>query len=105
MRILHFQRNKGNLESINALLGCAIFIPKLQEANNIFDMYTEEQACKVLDILVYTVNWMRVSISAFVTQDDPMIRGKVRNFFYQVRIGIILLIFCVLGFDTSYTVN
>lgn len=76
MRILHFQRNKGNLESINALLGCAIFIPKLQDVN-IFDTYSEEQSVKILEILIYTVNWMRVSISAFVTQDDPMIRGKV----------------------------
>lgn len=79
MRVLHFQRNKGNLESINALLGCAIFIPKLQDVN-IFDIYTEEQSLKVLDVLFYTVNWMRVTISAFVTQDDPMIRGKVCNY-------------------------
>lgn len=79
MRILHFQRNKGNLESINALLGCAIFVPKLDRDVNIFETYTDEQGVKILDILFYTINWLRVCISAFVTQDDPMIRGKVHK--------------------------
>lgn len=105
MRILHFQRNRGNLETINALLGCAIFIPKLGD-ENLFDVYSDEQASQVLDVLYYTVNWMRVSISAFVTQDEPMIRRKVPKFCPKSnRIWLTSVLFCILGVDTSFAAN
>lgn len=92
VRLLHYHRNKGNLESINALLGCAIFTPKSLDTIS-FDALPDEVAGKIVDIMFYTVNWMRVGISAFVTQDDPMIREKVCTW------KIVMVLYCNFFFE------
>ncbi|KAG4067200.1 hypothetical protein HA402_000191 [Bradysia odoriphaga] len=68
----------GNLITINALLGCAIVLPKCMNSSSEMDIfmdYEEGRAKKILDLHYLTVNWMRETISAFVSQSgEPMLK-------------------------------
>lgn len=80
VRTLHFLRYGGNLESINALLGCAVIIPKLPASIadfDIFEEYDDSTARNILNVYFYLINWFRETISAFASQDQQMIRKKV----------------------------
>lgn len=81
MRILHYHRYDGMLQSINAVLGFAIVLPKcLRLADHevdIFEEFDEQRSRKLMDCLYFMVNWLRESISGFVSQDGEMIRKKV----------------------------
>ncbi|KAL9900180.1 fancd2 isoform 1-T3 [Glossina fuscipes fuscipes] len=80
VRVLKMQRYEGSLESINALLGCAIILPDFfddPDLDSIFNDYEEPMQKKILDIYFHCVNWMRETVSSFVTQRDAMVRTKV----------------------------
>ena len=80
VRVLHMLRYEGSLEIINALLGCAIVLPKFFDDENIdqiFFDYDKEMQKKILDIYFHCANWMRETVSTFATQREPMIRQKV----------------------------
>lgn len=80
VRVLHMQRYEGSLEIINALLGCAIILPKFFEDPNLdalFYDYDETMQKKILDMYFHCVNWIRETVSSFATQREPMIRKKV----------------------------
>uniref|UniRef100_A0AAG5DH85 Fanconi anemia group D2 protein n=1 Tax=Anopheles atroparvus TaxID=41427 RepID=A0AAG5DH85_ANOAO len=83
MRTLHAIRYEGTLESINALLGCAIVVPDFyglpEEEDRRFsvDTYDEGVCTQLLDIYFYLGNWFRECISAFVGQNDAVMRKKV----------------------------
>ncbi|KAG5321533.1 FACD2 protein, partial [Acromyrmex heyeri] len=57
----------GDLEDIDALLGCEMLMPEN------FDV----PECTTLDLIVCGINWFREIISGFVTQTDPLLRGQV----------------------------
>ncbi|KYN22801.1 Fanconi anemia group D2 protein [Trachymyrmex cornetzi] len=57
----------GDLEDIDALLGCGMLMPEN------FDV----PECTTLDLIVCGINWFREIISGFVTQTDPLLRGQV----------------------------
>ncbi|KYQ56274.1 Fanconi anemia group D2 protein [Trachymyrmex zeteki] len=57
----------GELEAIDALLGCEMLMPEN------FDI----PECTTLDLIVCGINWFREIISGFVTQTDPLLRGQV----------------------------
>uniref|UniRef100_A0A182N3J7 Fanconi anemia group D2 protein n=1 Tax=Anopheles dirus TaxID=7168 RepID=A0A182N3J7_9DIPT len=83
MRTLHAIRYAGPLESINALLGCTIVAPEFygdteeEERRFSVDVYDETACTLLLDIYFYLGNWLRECVSAFVGQDDAVIRRKV----------------------------
>lgn len=80
VRVLYKHRHQDSLESINALLGCAIVLPSFFEDDNyvsVFENFEAEQQKDILSIYFHTVNWMRVSISAFASQRDPPTRRRV----------------------------
>ncbi|XP_017017550.1 Fanconi anemia group D2 protein homolog [Drosophila kikkawai] len=80
VRALNNHRHHYSLEQINALLGCAIVLPAFFEDDNylaIFDNFGDEQQNDILSIYFHTVNWMRVTISAFAAQRDPATRRRV----------------------------
>ncbi|XP_017074591.2 Fanconi anemia group D2 protein [Drosophila eugracilis] len=80
VRVLYKHRHQDSLENINALLGCAIVLPSFFENDNylaVFDNFEAEQQKDILSIYFHTVNWMRVSISAFASQRDPGTRRRV----------------------------
>ncbi|XP_026845923.1 Fanconi anemia group D2 protein [Drosophila persimilis] len=80
VRMLHQNSYRGSLEMINALLGCAIVLPSFFEDDNymaIFDNYDGEQQKHILSIYFHTINWIRVTISAFATQIHRGTRERV----------------------------
>ncbi|XP_058170795.1 Fanconi anemia group D2 protein [Anopheles ziemanni] len=83
MRTLHAIRYEGTLESINALLGCAIVVPDFygipEEEDRRFtvDAFDEGLCTQLIDIYFYLGNWFRECISAFVGQKDAVMRRKV----------------------------
>ncbi|KAH8265254.1 hypothetical protein KR038_002491 [Drosophila bunnanda] len=80
VRALNNHRHHYSLEQINALLGCAIVLPAFFEDDNylaIFDNFRDEQQIDILSIYFHTVNWMRVTISAFAAQRDAATRRRV----------------------------
>lgn len=80
IRTLFSLRYDGSLKTINAILGASVIWPDVMNNNDsmdIFDELEDDHARQVLDIYFYTVNFWRECISAFVSQDDPTIRGRV----------------------------
>lgn len=66
LRICHLCYN-GNLEGVNAILGCAILMPS--------DLDIPEPT--IADSLMNCINWFREIIGGFVTQEDPHLRRQV----------------------------
>eukprot|EP00795_Rhopilema_esculentum_P012561 gene12561-3256_t len=68
--------NDGNLEEIEALLGCSLILFGRENLDKLNSVSTadKELICKGL---FYTINWLREVVNAFADQDDPSIRGKV----------------------------
>lgn len=80
MRILYSRRFNGSLEMINAVLGSGVVLPSVASSNlmiDLFDHFDDEKAKKIVDIYFYTVNMWRESVSAYVSQNDPIMRRKV----------------------------
>ncbi|KAH8294661.1 hypothetical protein KR018_001006 [Drosophila ironensis] len=80
LKVLRNRRYQNSLESIDALLGCALLLPSFFEKENylsVFDHFEMDQQKNILDIYFHTINWMRVAISAFAPQQDPATRRRV----------------------------
>lgn len=80
MRILYSRRCNGSLEMINAVLGSGVVLPSVASSDSpidLFDQFDDEKAKKIVDIYFYTVNMWRESVSAYVSQNDPIMRRKV----------------------------
>lgn len=73
LRLLHYRQQNGDLSSIDALLGCAVVMPVVEDLEDL----NLEQIKQVSSCLFHCVNWFREIISAFVTQDSQMLRTKV----------------------------
>lgn len=71
---LILRRYDCDLQPIDALLGCALVLPKHFDDP---EKLMEEHAKFALDIYFYSVNWYRQVISAFVNSSRPSIRKKV----------------------------
>ncbi|XP_053691195.1 Fanconi anemia group D2 protein [Sabethes cyaneus] len=80
MKTLQAIRYEGNLESINALLGCAVIVPIFYEEAEekiLLETYEEDICRQLLDAYFYVANWFRELINAFITQKDTLMHRKV----------------------------
>ncbi|EDV43092.1 uncharacterized protein Dana_GF18312 [Drosophila ananassae] len=80
VKVLTNRRHHYSLEHINALLGCAIVLPSFFKDENylaIFDNFDGDQQTDILNIYFHTVNWIRVTISAFSSQREEATRRRV----------------------------
>ncbi|KAL9960552.1 hypothetical protein ACROYT_G034027 [Oculina patagonica] len=75
LRVCEESQHKGDLEGIDALLGCPLVSFKQEMTNEIasLDQADREVICGTL---FHTVNWFREVVNAFATQEDPEMRGK-----------------------------
>ncbi|KAJ8958317.1 hypothetical protein NQ318_017463 [Aromia moschata] len=80
LRIVHYRQQARDLSSIDALLGCAIILPDVEDA---MDLDTD-QVRQVADCLFHCTNWFREVINAFVTQKSKSLRTKVVRRLQQV---------------------
>lgn len=72
LRILHYLQNDGQLDAIDALLGCSIVMPDV----DIEDLDTH-QAKQTADCFFHCINWLREILSAFVAHKGLPLRTKV----------------------------
>lgn len=73
LRLLHYRQHDGDLDSIDALLGCGVVMPDTPS----IDMMDSDQIKQIADCVFHCANWFRENISAFVTQKSRLLRGKV----------------------------
>lgn len=77
MRILCFHSDGGNLEAINAVLGCPVIFPQFINSPEDLDVDGGPLGARKMDILFYTANWFREIVCAFASQRELNIRVKV----------------------------
>lgn len=82
----------GELEAIDALLGCKMLMPQN------FDIPEPP----ILDLIICSINWLREIITGFVTQTDPLLRKQVLKrldtlIYLQGELNMLLML-C----DTNY---
>uniref|UniRef100_A0A1Q3FAC5 Putative fanconi anaemia protein fancd2 nuclease n=1 Tax=Culex tarsalis TaxID=7177 RepID=A0A1Q3FAC5_CULTA len=80
MKSLQEIRYEGNLESINALLGCAIVVPTFYDEpdeKTLLETFEEDVCRQILDAYFYVANWFRELINAFIQQSDELTHRKV----------------------------
>ncbi|XP_054717600.1 Fanconi anemia group D2 protein-like [Uloborus diversus] len=75
----------GNLDSIDALLGCAIVLPDLKSLK--FSSLSLEEKQNTLHTLFYCVNWIRENLNAFSTSEDEDIK---HNLLSRLQLLIVL---------------
>lgn len=71
LRLLHFRQHDGDLDTIDALLGCGVIMP------TITDNMDTDQIKQAADCVLHCSNWFRENISAFVSQKSRLLRKKV----------------------------
>jgi hypothetical protein len=80
VRVLRWLVDQGDLGEIDAVLGCASFMPEglLDISRGDFISMTDplEQVC-VLNTLFITANWFRELVNAFCVTEDPINKEKV----------------------------
>lgn len=80
LRILHFHRFNGDLEGINAVLGCPVIFPKFINSPEDLELMDDAESDRnkmILDTFFHTANWFREVICAFTSQQVLNIRKKV----------------------------
>lgn len=80
---LHSKQLDNNLSSIDALLGCAIVMPKF-DVDFIDDM-DHDKVTNILDCLIHCVNWFRELLNAFSTQEDKSLQSKILRRVIQIE--------------------
>ncbi|RZC34215.1 Fanconi anemia group D2 protein [Asbolus verrucosus] len=73
LRLLHFRHENGDLSSIDALLGCGVVLPKMEQRTSL----DSDQLKQMVDCIFHSINWFREVVSAFVTQKSKKLRMKV----------------------------
>ncbi|RMX53291.1 hypothetical protein pdam_00015249, partial [Pocillopora damicornis] len=75
LRVCEESQHKGDLEGIDALLGCPLVSFKEEMIKEItsLDQADREVICGTL---FHTVNWFREVVNAFASQESPELRGK-----------------------------
>ncbi|KAM5148348.1 Fanconi anemia group D2 protein [Mantella aurantiaca] len=66
----------GNLDEIDALLGCPVYITDLDVADKMESLSRQEREF-LCSLLFFTINWFREVINAFCMQPNADMKGKV----------------------------
>ncbi|XP_060096063.1 Fanconi anemia group D2 protein [Heteronotia binoei] len=76
LRLCVSEMNSGNLEEIDALLGCPLYLTDLPEVEKLDSLSNQEREL-LCSLLFYTLNWFREVVNAFCQQEDPEMKGRV----------------------------
>ena len=77
LRVCIANKNNGDLEDINALLGCPLWLPSSSNVLERFDTLSINERDHVCTFLFSTVNWFRELLNAFASHNDPEDNKKV----------------------------
>ncbi|KAM4651606.1 Fanconi anemia group D2 protein isoform 1-T3 [Discoglossus pictus] len=76
LRLCIEEQNDGNLEEIDALLGCPLFLTDLEVTEKLESLSKQEREF-LCSLLFFSINWFREIVNAFCKQQDPEMKGKV----------------------------
>ncbi|NXO04514.1 FACD2 protein, partial [Rhinopomastus cyanomelas] len=76
LRLHTGEQNGGNLEEIDALLGCPLYLTDL-EVEGKLDSLSKQEREFLCSLLFYALNWFREIVNAFCQQQDAEMKGKV----------------------------
>ncbi|XP_021116162.1 Fanconi anemia group D2 protein isoform X3 [Heterocephalus glaber] len=78
-RLLRFcmtRQHNGNLEEIDGLLDCPLFLTDLEPGERLESMPAKERSF-MCSLIFLTLNWFREVMNAFCQQPSPEMKGKV----------------------------
>ncbi|XP_054834119.1 Fanconi anemia group D2 protein [Eublepharis macularius] len=76
LRLCVSEMNNGNLEEIDALLGCPLYLTDFPEERKLSSLSNQERGL-LCSLLFHTLNWFREVVNAFCQQEDPEMKGRV----------------------------
>ncbi|XP_023403701.1 Fanconi anemia group D2 protein isoform X3 [Loxodonta africana] len=76
LRLCVEKQNDGNLEEIDGLLDCPIFLTDLEPGEKLESMSVKEHSF-MCSLMFLTLNWFREVVNAFCQQTSPEMKGKV----------------------------
>uniref|UniRef100_A0A2K6EWL1 FA complementation group D2 n=1 Tax=Propithecus coquereli TaxID=379532 RepID=A0A2K6EWL1_PROCO len=76
LRLCVERQHDGNLEEIDGLLDCPVFLTDLEPGERLKSMSAKEHSF-MCSLIFLTVNWFREVVNAFCQQTSPEMKGKV----------------------------
>ncbi|XP_036387647.1 Fanconi anemia group D2 protein [Megalops cyprinoides] len=76
LRLCEEEQHQGDLEEIDALLGCPLVLTDLDVVEKAESLSRPEREF-LCSLLFYTINWFREVVNAFCRQQDPEMKMKV----------------------------
>ncbi|CAD7684900.1 unnamed protein product [Nyctereutes procyonoides] len=76
LRLCVERQHDGNLEEIDGLLDCPIFLTDLEPGERLESMSVKEHSF-MCSLIFLTLNWFREVVNAFCQQTSPEMKGKV----------------------------
>ncbi|XP_044789524.2 Fanconi anemia group D2 protein isoform X3 [Bubalus bubalis] len=76
LRLCVDRQHNGNLEEIDGLLDCPIFLTDLEAGERLQSMSVKERSF-LCSLIFLTLNWFREVVNAFCRQKLPEMKGKV----------------------------
>ncbi|XP_056316322.1 Fanconi anemia group D2 protein [Danio aesculapii] len=76
LRLCEEVQHEGDLEEIDALLGCPLILTDMEVVEKVDSMSKSEREF-LCSLLFHTINWFREVVNAFCRQNDPEMKMKV----------------------------
>lgn len=76
LRLCVEEQNNGNLDEIDALLGCPLYLTDLEVVEKLETLSRQEKEF-LCSLLFFSINWFREIVNAFCQQRDPEMKGSV----------------------------
>ncbi|XP_069875190.1 Fanconi anemia group D2 protein-like [Dipodomys merriami] len=76
LRLCVARQHNGNLEEIDGLLDCPLFLTELEPGERLESMSAKERSF-MCSLIFFTLNWFREVMNAFCLQTPPEIKGKL----------------------------
>uniref|UniRef100_A0A8B9KRQ9 FA complementation group D2 n=1 Tax=Astyanax mexicanus TaxID=7994 RepID=A0A8B9KRQ9_ASTMX len=76
LRLCEEEQHQGDLEEIDALLGCPLILTDMGAVEKVESLSKAEREF-LCSLLFYTINWFREVVNAFCKQKDPEMKMKV----------------------------
>ncbi|KAF5909350.1 Fanconi anemia group D2 protein, partial [Clarias magur] len=76
LRLCEEEQHQGDLEEIDALLGCPLILTDMEVVEKI-DSLSKAEREFLCSLLFYTINWFREVVNAFCKLKDPEMKMKV----------------------------
>uniref|UniRef100_A0A673IDX3 Fanconi anemia group D2 protein-like n=1 Tax=Sinocyclocheilus rhinocerous TaxID=307959 RepID=A0A673IDX3_9TELE len=102
LRLCEEVQHQGDLEEIDALLGCPLILTDMEVVEKVESLSKAEREF-LCSLLFYTINWFRETVNAFCKQNDPEMKMKVVTRIQNITYLQSLLQTCLAGTrETDY---